>query len=391
MSTNPVPLPCLQSGSPGWLLPRLLFGVVVAYAALLGTTFFNGHWLIGADGQARATDFIAFWAAGKLVLQGNASLAYDWHVHKSAATAASGATFSGFFSWQYPPTLLLLTPMFALVPYATALLGWMVLTGAAFAITIKSIVQSRLALLAAVAWPAVFWNVVVGQTGFLTAALLGGGTLFLPRHPLLAGILFGLLTYKPQFGLLIPIALVAGGCWRAVGSAMATAILLAAVTTGAFGIEIWSAFWAGIRSINSTLLLEGGAGFAEMQSFYAFLRAAGSGKEVAITAHVVLVAVLATGLVTIWRSRCSFDIKAAALTVSTVLASPYAFIYDLVALVVPLAFLARTGFSRREYLVIAVAGILVGWGPSHVLPTGLISGLLVLALTVARLKQQIRG
>ena len=61
-----------------------------------------------------------------------------------------------------------------------------------------------------------------GQTGFLTAALLTGGVLCLERREALAGILFGLLAYKPQFGLLIPLVLVAGGYWRAIAAAGAT-------------------------------------------------------------------------------------------------------------------------------------------------------------------------
>jgi hypothetical protein len=41
----------------------------------------------------------------------------------------------------------------------------------------------------------------------LTAGLLGAALLALPLQPFLSGILFGLPAYKPQFGLLIPMAL----------------------------------------------------------------------------------------------------------------------------------------------------------------------------------------
>ena len=47
-------------------------------------------------------------------------------------------------------------------------------------------------------------NALVGQNGFLTAALIGGTLYLIPIRPVLAGICLGLLTYKPQYGLLFP-------------------------------------------------------------------------------------------------------------------------------------------------------------------------------------------
>src|SRR5690348_6954091 len=92
----------------------VLFGLVIAYAALLLATFIMGIWLYGADGRPRATDFVAFWAAGKLVLAGHAADAYDWAIHKAVATS-NGIDIHGHFTFQYPPTFLLLTPALALI------------------------------------------------------------------------------------------------------------------------------------------------------------------------------------------------------------------------------------------------------------------------------------
>ena len=91
------------------LIHLVLFGLVVAYAALLLATFFMGIWLVGADGRPIGVDFVSFWAAGKLVLAGHAADAYDWAVHKEIATAA-GIAINGSFTFQYPPTFLLATP-----------------------------------------------------------------------------------------------------------------------------------------------------------------------------------------------------------------------------------------------------------------------------------------
>ena len=67
------------------------------------------------------------------------------------------------------------------------------------------VTRDRLWLLLALAFPAVFVNLGHGHNGFLTAALLGAALVVLDARPILAGILFGLLAYKPQFGVLIPL------------------------------------------------------------------------------------------------------------------------------------------------------------------------------------------
>src|ERR1700730_12518571 len=94
-------------------------------------------------------------------------------------------------------------------------------------------------LLLALAFPAVLINVGHGHNGFLTAALIGGGLGCLERRPLVAGILLGLLAYKPQCGLMIPVARAAGGYWRPFISAAITVVVLTIVTTLTFGTSVW--------------------------------------------------------------------------------------------------------------------------------------------------------
>lgn len=368
------------------LLHLCVFGIVVAYASLFAATFSMGIWLVDKEGAPIAADFVAFWAAGKLALSGHASDAYDWVIHKQVAISngIEAKDAASYFSFQYPPTFLLLTPLMALLSYPIAMFLWSAVGLPLYLGAIRLIVGGWHATLAALAWPAVFWNIVVGQTGFLTAALLGAGIALIDRRPALAGILFGLLTYKPQFGLLIPVALIAGGRWRVVVWAALSCLALAAASVGAFGPGAWTAFFDSINRINEAILTSGSTDFRKLQSLYGYLRAQGFDAATAWTAHAALIAVLAIGVAWIWRSDRSFDLKAAALAVATILASPYAFIYDFVTLAIPLAFLGRAGFSNREAAVVFAAVLCVGWGPSDHLATGLVAGLLVLGLVVMR-------
>ena len=163
-----------------------------------------------------------------------------------------------FYGWLYPPFFLFIAAALALMPYGAALVAWQAVTLALYLLTIWAILQSSfrgarsatsvgvtadpLWLLLALAFPAVLINIGHGQNGFLTAALLGGALAMLDRRPLIAGILFGLLAYKPQFGLMIPVVLAASGRWRSFAAAAAAVGFLALTATFAFGPPVWHAF-----------------------------------------------------------------------------------------------------------------------------------------------------
>ncbi len=93
---------------------------------------------------------------------------------------------------------------------------WLLTTLAAYIAAIAGILGLRTGVLFALGFPAAIWNITAGQNGFLTAALIGGTLGLLERHPALAGICLGLLTYKPQFGLLFPIVLIADRRWLTI-------------------------------------------------------------------------------------------------------------------------------------------------------------------------------
>src|SRR5580704_12301615 len=158
--------------------------------------------LIDRNGKPIGTDFSNVWAAGKLVLDGEQAAPYDPARQHEAEREAFGGREVPFYGWHYPPLFLIVAAGLALLPYGWALLAWMALTLPAYLVVIRNIVPRPETLLVAAAFPAVLVNVGHGQNGFLTAALIGGSLLLLDKRPTLAGILFGLLVYKPQYGLL---------------------------------------------------------------------------------------------------------------------------------------------------------------------------------------------
>ena len=211
----------------------------------------------------------------------------------------------------------------------------------------------------------------------------------LERHPALAGICLGLLTYKPQFGLLFPIVLIADRRWLTIAVATLVALLLAALSWLAFGSASWQAFvhWAPIS--NRVLIDQGALDWYRLQSVFALVRAHGGSETLAWTVQGALTLSLAIGLVWLWQSRAAFELKAAALAAGALLATPYLFMYDLVVLAVAVAFLlrfalAREFLSRIEIVALAAAGALILIYPYVKTQVGLAAVVIVMVLIVHR-------
>jgi Glycosyltransferase family 87 len=302
---------------------------------------------------------------------------------------AVGYDFEGFYGWHYPPPAFFFAAALATLPYLVAAVIWLLTTLAAYAAAIAGILGLRTGILFALGFPAAIWNVTAGQNGFLTAALIGGTLGLLERHPALAGICLGLLTYKPQFGLLFPIVLIADRRRLTIAIATLTAIMLAALSWFAFGSASWEAFvhWAPLSS--HALIDEGALDWYRLQSVFAFARAHGGGETLAWTVQGVLSLLLAIGLVWLWRSRVAFDLKAAALAAGALLATPYLFMYDLVVLAVAVAFLLRFALAREclshiEIAALATAGALILIYPYVKTNVGLAAVAIVMGLIVRR-------
>jgi alpha-1,2-mannosyltransferase len=178
-------------------VPRMLLAVTLL-AVLIWIALADG--LVDMNGKPLGTDFSNVYAAGRLTLDGTPEAAWDPARQHAAEQQVFGPD-TPFYGWHYPPLFLTVAAVLTLLPYGWALFAWMALTLPAYAMAIRAILPRAETALIALASPAVFINLGHGQNGFLTAALLGGGLLLLDRRPLLAGLLIGLMAYKPQFGL----------------------------------------------------------------------------------------------------------------------------------------------------------------------------------------------
>ncbi|MFC0241911.1 glycosyltransferase family 87 protein [Rhodopseudomonas telluris] len=341
----------------------LMGGICVA--AMVGWVALSDG-LIDRNGKPIGTDFSSFYAAGSLALEGRAGEVYSPAAHYAREQQLFGPD-TPYYSWLYPPFFLLVATPLALLPYWLALAVWQAAGFALYLTVIGAILRrarareaiASLWLPVAAAFPAVFINLGHGQNGFLTAGLLGAALCLLRPQPILSGILFALLAYKPQFALVIPLALLAAGRWRTIASATLTVAALVAAATLAFGPDIWAGFAASTEMSRKLLLEQGDVGFEKLQSAFAAVRMWGGGIALAYGVQGALSAAVIGGTVWAWRVPCDDAVRSALLVLATLLASPHTLDYDLMLLGPAIAFMVRAGisggFRRYEISLMAAA------------------------------------
>jgi hypothetical protein len=357
--------------------------VLTAYLLILAQAAWNGAWLT-EGGQPQPADFLSFWSAGKMALADRAADAYDWALHKQAQVEAVGQDFERFFAWHNPPHYFFLVTPFAIMPYQLGWVLWAAATFLLFAASLRLVLPGFLvpALLAA---PVTIWSILPGQNGFLTAALMVASLGLVERRPWMAGLFLGLLTYKPQFGLLFPLFLLAGSFWRTIVAAVVATAALSLASLTVFGLPTWEAFLASLGTSNDALMA-GGAAWTKLQSAFALAYQASGSVRVALGVQVCTLLLVCSLLIRQWVRPASYDRRAAALLAAAYLATPYVYIYDGPILTAAAAFLVRDGLQRGfppgELLLIATALMLPAPYPLLGTVSGLMSALMLFVVAI---------
>ena len=369
----------------------LLFGIA-ATIALIATS--NG----GLDifGRPLGTDFSNVYSAGQMVLDGRDAVAYVPVEQEKVQQAFFNDPEVPFYAWHYPPFFLIVAAGLAVLPYTLSWLTWMAATLPLYFVAMRRIIGGKTAMLAAIGFPAVAVNFLHGQNGFLTAALIAGAMLSLRSRPLAAGLFIALLAYKPQFGVLIPIALLAGGYYRTFVAAALTLAGMCVIATLAFGTEIWLAFYESRHFSQNFILEAGSTGWQKIQSIFSAVRMWGGSVGQAYFVQACLALFLIVSTIWIWRSKVDHDLKAASLIAGSLLITPYMLDYDMVALAPALLFVARfgikTAFLPYERLLLAIiwmAPVLTRPANEYLfVPIGLVSMLALFGLILYKAAMQ---
>jgi alpha-1,2-mannosyltransferase len=384
--------------SVNWLTRRrVLIGAGVLLAlqlAAFGFLVAGTHgWIVPLE-RPTTTDFVSFYAAGALANAGTPALAYDHAAHLAAEEAAVAAGIRYQF-FNYPPTFLPLCAVLAWLPYLAAFILFEAATLVLYLWVACRILgeRSAAAIVALLAFPLVWWNIGLGQNAFLTAGLFGAATLLVDRRPVAAGLLFGALCYKPQFGLLLPLALAAGGQWRAFAAAAASTATVVLLSLALYGVASWQA-WFAAAGASPAIYESGRILFAGMANIFGAARLLGVAPAWAYALQAAASLAAAGIVVVVWRKRLSLPVRAATLATATIVAAPLVLLYDLLLGAVAACWLVR-GRALAAWeaaLLIALSlvlldgrGLAEGW---HV-PAFPLAALALFAISLARAQREI--
>lgn len=308
--------------------------LVSAYIPRLYTGWSGGSDIFDNTGEPFGQDYVNIWTTARMVLEGRTDDLFNPAAFHAAQVEIIGRPFQDH-SWSYPPHFVPWILLFGLVPYLWGFVLWTATTfGAYLAAVLPGRPQKVSLFLALLLAPSTFINMAGGQNGFLTAALIVGALRLMESHPIWSGVLFGLLTVKPHLGLLVPIALIAAGAWRTIVSATITAALLVAASIALYGVHPWIAYLRDTSAMQTTVLEYGTGVFTLMMPTpFMAARILGWGIDAGYAINFVFAA--GAAVVVGWTYRMTSvpsDLRAAILLAAGLIASPYAFNYDMTAL-----------------------------------------------------------
>jgi alpha-1,2-mannosyltransferase len=326
---------------------------------LVASSFWPDARLMQPNGFFLGSDFVNYWTGGRLALEGRLDVIYD--------LAAYNEVLRQWFSpdlrvmnFSYPPHALLFLSLVGALPYLVALTLWSCAGAVAFiAISLAAWPQrvDRTLLAALVLAPVLWVNIVFGQFGLLLALVFVGALRALPAQPVLAGILIGLLTVKPQLGMLLPLVLILMGAWRAFAAAAVTAVLLVGASIAVFGIEPWQVYiaetmpfqWQFIEIMN---------GFYRFQMItpYTLFWFLGVPAGIALALHWTVAALVAVTVGMVVAGRASWPLKATVVAFGSVLVAPYVLSYDLAIPLAALVWCLRSEDMARDAKALALVG-----------------------------------
>ena len=329
----------------------LLMVAVLSLAATAGlffayldqSEFFYGRL---SRGQMFGRDFASFWTASQLALADRIAEIFDAEAFHRALSEITGRAIT-LSPFPYPPHALVFFLPLAFLPYVWAFATWMIGLGVLYALVAARGGANAYRALALLIAPSTVLTVTMGQNGFLSAILFVGGMNLLWRAPIWAGVLFGLLTFKPQLGLLIPVALLAGCHWRAVASASATAVVLLGGSLIVLGAETWELYLSTTVPFQRFIMEQWTGAMTQMvPSPFMAARLLDLGVPLGYAMQALSLLVAAAGVAWAFRGRVEQELQTATVLVATFLATPYIFNYDMTLLSVAIIYLVQRGLDR---------------------------------------------
>ena len=279
------------------------------------------NWSIGDIWRG---DFFAFWSYSKFIFQRPFPEIYDNDILTDFQENL-GARPKYFLPYAYPPFFLFYILPLGVLSYYLAYLLWTIGSGYFYFLVSVNRQLSRYTVFLTIFAPATITSLATGQTGLLSSALIAGGFRAVTTRPVLSGVFFGLASFKPQLGILIPIALISARLWQTLAVACATILTLVLASSLVFGWSMWPLWFAKLLSHADWVM--------DVKDRYnptitSSLTSIGIDLAVARTVQAGVGLLVAITIWVVFRNGVTI-LTNALLFVGTFLATPYAIVYDM--------------------------------------------------------------
>ena len=308
-------------------------------AAVVG---FTGASDRGIAGPLKGADFVQFYTLGHLASSQRVASMYDGALLHEAQVELIPESAPEIYPPVYPPQAAVLFAPVSGLSYQSALLIWCLITIAGYGLIVWSawkpvtaLLPDRTFVFAAAAAFAPFWSLVLhGQiTIVLLAAFWAGWLALEQRRHWLAGLAFGLLALKPQFGIPLAAVVLVCGEWAMLAGAVSSVVAQGGVVWLALGTGAFTAF---AESIPMTLAY---ADLLEAKPFLSHsLRAVTrlTPNWIGLPAWTALSVMVLWSTVRVWKSHAPVRVRLGTVILASALVNPHLIIYDLTVLALPL-------------------------------------------------------
>jgi hypothetical protein len=313
--------------------------------------------LTDRSGKLKGTDFIHFYELGSLALRGQSAALYDYRFQAADTAALLPESRGVFYLPIYGPQVSLLFAPFALLPYASALFVWLVVTASIYALCCAAVWRACPTLrnealvvgALAVGSPAFFNLVAHGQNSAIALACFTAA-FFALRHQkhFLAGVAIGTLIYKPTLGLAAACVFGLTLEWQIVGGAIVGSVLQLGAAWLYYGSDVMAAYWKSVRGVSNISSLLDIKPY-QMHSLLTFWKYLAPSTGLATLLYVVCAAAVIVAAALVWRSQAALSIRYAVFLLATVLVSPHVNVYDLVILSPALLLVADWALSHPDH------------------------------------------
>jgi hypothetical protein len=332
--------------------------IVVVLGIIFSCTFYFGLWgsvndgISGTSGTTPYWDFNNLWVGSKLALEGQVKTLFDVELYRTEMDRLLALDVPNQ-EWSYPPNMLLIGAPLAVFPIPVAYTMWTIGAIILMYFALKPFQLTLMARLAITLSPAIFMSALFGQNGTLISVLLLSALVLLPSRPVVAGILIGILTIKPQFGLLLPFILIASQNWKAFGSATITAIALFLISGLSFGFETWALFISETQPMMRDIMEAPYRQGYQNNAVTVFITMRALGAELPLAYGVQIIASLACLVyaIRLWRTNktIAHELRVALTLLLVLLATPYGYTYDMVGISAAIGIFCA--FYRKMWLI----------------------------------------